>query len=159
MRSRYKGGAGRAAGLAVLGVSGALGAQTLDLNPGNYQLLMTTEPPPQAAATASPDMPARLKGPEMHDVCISESKTQSQENELAQDMLLAGQGSDPSCRVAQQSSSGNQMKFVLQCAHSTLRFDGLLAVNSYRATVLVRSDQGQTTTINLQAQRVGGCTR
>jgi hypothetical protein len=80
MRSRYKGSAGRAGALAALGVSGALlvhsvhpqslnpqnlnpqspNPQGLNLRPGNYELLTTTDLPPQAAAASSPDMLARL---------------------------------------------------------------------------------------------------
>jgi Protein of unknown function (DUF3617) len=60
--------------------------------------------------------------------------------------------------VNQQSSSGNQIRFVIQCARSTLRFEGTFAVNSYRAIMRMTSDQGQTTTLNLTAHRIGDCT-
>jgi hypothetical protein len=169
MRSRYKGGAARAAALAALGVSGALLAQSLNpqsqnltpqgpnpqslgLEPGNYQIVATTQPQAASASSAEP-----LTPPQMHSVCIGDSaQTQSRDSELAQARELAGQG-DRSCRLTQQSSGGNRMSFVLQCAHSTIRFDGLLATNSYRATLLTTSDQGQKTTINLTARRTGNC--
>jgi hypothetical protein len=174
MRSRYKGGAARAAALAALGVSGALLAQslnpqsqsltprspnpqTLSLSPGNYQLVMTTQVLPQAAAASSAEVLTPPQPPQMHFVCIGDSaETQSRDSALAQARELAGQG-DRSCRLTQLSSSGNRMSFVLQCAHSTIRFDGLLAANSYRATLLTTSDQGQKTTINLTARRTGNC--
>lgn len=168
MRSRYKGGAGRAAALAALGVSGALLAQSLNPQPpiahspnpqspnllrsGNYEFLTTAELAPQAVAALSPDMLARLRQPQMHLACIADS-------DVTQAKALSGQPNDPTCRVSEQSSSGNEMRFVMRCGHSTLRFDGLFAMNSYHATVLMTSDQGQTTTLHLSAQRVGNCTR
>jgi hypothetical protein len=179
MRSRYKGSAGRAGALAALGVSGALlvhsvhpqslnpqnlnpqspNPQGLNLRPGNYELLTTTDLPPQAAAASSPDMLARLKQAQTHYACTADSNiAQDRDSEQAQDLQLAGQPSDPSCRVNQQSSSGNQIRFVIQCARSTLRFEGTFAVNSYRAIMRMTSDQGQTTTLNLTAHRIGDCT-
>jgi glucose/arabinose dehydrogenase len=179
MRSRYKGGAGRAATLAALGVSGALlvhsvypqslnpqtlnpqspNPEGLNLRPGNYQVLATTDLPPQAAAALSPDTLARARQPQMRAICILDSNiAQGRDSELAQDLDLAGQSGDASCRLTQHSSSGNQIKFVIQCARSTLRFDGLFAVNSYRAILRMTSDQGQTTTHSLTAHRIGDCT-
>ena len=157
MRSRHIGGAGRAAAaaaLAALAISGALVAQSLSLRPGNYEFVTTTELklPPQAAAALSPDMLARLKQPQTHQACITDG-------DVAHARQLAGgrQQSDPSCKVTEQSRSGNQMKFVLQCAHSTMRFDGTFAGDSYQATMLMTSEQGQTTTVNLTAHRIGDC--
>lgn len=160
MRSRYTGGAGRAAALAALGVSGALLAQTLNLTPGNYELMATTEVSPQAAAAMSSDALARLRQPQMRSACIGDSDlSQSRDADLAQARQLTGQPSDPSCRLAQHSSSGNRMRFVLQCARSTIRFDGLLAGNSFRATLLMQPAEGQTTTVNLTGQRIGNCSK
>ena len=160
MRPRYPRGAGRAAALAALGVSAALTAQTLNLTPGTYQLMASTQVAPQAAAAMSPETLARLKEPQTRSACIGDSDlSRGRDADLAQARQLTGQPSDPSCRLAQQSSSGNRLRFVLQCAHSTVRFDGLLAVNSFRATVLVQPDQGPATTVNLTGQRVGNCTK
>jgi hypothetical protein len=155
MRSRYKGGAGRAAALAALAVSGVLAAQTLNLNPGSYQLVMTPQRLPQAAGASSPDM---LKS-QMHQVCIAETNpAQGRDSALAQARELAGEAGDRSCRVSDLTSSGNQMRFVVKCAHTTMRFDGFFATNSYRATLLMTSEQGQTTTVSLTARRTGNCT-
>jgi hypothetical protein len=170
MRSLYKGRAGRAAALAALAVSGALLAQSLNpqsqtltprtpnpqalnLNPGNYQVLATPQLPPQAAVAPSSETQAQV-----HSVCIGDStQAPTRDSELAEARALSGRG-DRSCRLTQESNNGNRVSFVLQCAHSTIRFDGLLATNSYRATLLTTSDQGQTTTIRLTAQRIGNCT-
>jgi hypothetical protein len=160
MRSRYQSGARRAAGLAALGVSGALAAQSLGLNPGSYELVATTQLTPQASAAMSPDAVARLRQPRMLSVCIGDSsQPQSRDADLAQAEELVGHSSDPSCRLTGHSSSGNHLKFVLQCAHDSIGFDGLFAANSYRATMIMKSDQGQTTTVNLNAQRIGNCSR
>jgi hypothetical protein len=160
MRPRYPRGAGRAAALAALGASATLLAQTLNLTPGSYELRATSDFPAQAAAAMSPEMLARAREPQMRTACIGDSDlSQGRDADLAQARQLTGQPNDPTCRLAQQSSGGNRMRFVLQCAHSTIRFDGLLAVNSFRATVLVKSDQGQTTTVNLSGQRIGNCTK
>jgi hypothetical protein len=154
MRSRYTGGAGHLAALAALGVSGALVAQSLSLRPGNYEFVTTTDLklPPQAAAALSPDMLARLKQPQTHQACITDG-------DVTHARQLAGsrQQGDPSCKVTEQSRSGNEMKFVLQCAHSTMHFDGTFAGDSYQATMQMTSDRGQTTTVNLTAHRIGDC--
>jgi hypothetical protein len=186
MKSRYKCAAGRAAALAALGASAALIAQSvnpqsvnpqgpstqslnpsspnpqgLKLRPGHYQLLTTTDLSPQAAAGLSPDMLARLRQAQAHYVCILDIDNASRDkadSDRAQAGLLSGQG-DRTCKVTQLSSNGNQMRFVMQCAHSILNFEGTLATNSYRATMRTKSDQGQTTTLHLTAHRVGDCTK
>lgn len=181
MKSRCKCGAARVAALAALGASGALIAQSvnpqspstqslnpsspnpqgLKLRPGHYELLTTTDLTPQAAAGLSPDMLARLKQAQANYVCILNSDkadSDKADTDRAQAGLLSGQG-DRTCRVTQLSSNGNQMRFVMQCAHSTLSFEGTLATNSYRATMRTKSDQGQTAILHLTAHRVGDCTK
>jgi hypothetical protein len=187
MKPRYQRAAGRAAALAALGASGALIAQSispqsvspqspgtqslnpsspnpqgLKLRPGHYQLLTTTDLTPEAAAGLSPDMLARLRQAQAHYVCILDADKAAArdkaDSDRAQAGLLSGQG-DRTCKVSQLSSNGNQMRFVMQCAHSTLSFEGTLATNSYRATMRTKSDQGQTTTLHLSAHRVGDCTK
>lgn len=181
MRSRYKCAAGRAAALAALGATGALiaqsinlqssGSQTLNpsspnpqglsLRPGHYQLLTTTDVPPQTAAALSPDALGRLRQARTHYVCITGSNGTSvdkADSDKAQAAQLSGQ-SDRTCRVTQLSNNGNQMRFVMQCASSTVSFEGTFAANSYRATMLMKSTQGQTTTLKLTAHRVGDCTK
>ncbi len=152
MRSRHTGRAARAAALAALGLSGALIAQSPGLRPGNYEFVTTTDLklPPEAAAAMSPDMLARLKQPQTHQACITDK-------DLARGLAGGRQQSDPSCKVTEQSRSGNEFKFVMQCAHSTMHFDGTFAGDSYQATMQMTSEQGQTTTVNLKAHRIGDC--
>jgi hypothetical protein len=155
MRTRYTGGAARAAALGALAVSGALFAQALNLQPGNYEFVTSTDLklPPQAAAALSPDMLARLKQPQASQHCITASDVAKASQQLAG----GRQQSDSSCKLTDQNRSGSELKFVLQCAHNTIHFDGTFAADSYRATMLMTSDQGQTTTVNLTAHRIGDC--
>ncbi len=59
--------------------------------------------------------------------------------------------------MTEQSRNGNELKFVMQCAQSTVHFDGTFAGDSYQAVVQMTSGQGQTTTVNLKAHRIGDC--
>jgi Protein of unknown function (DUF3617) len=157
MRSRYVGNAARAAALGALAVSGVLYAQALNLRPGNYEFITTTDLklPPQAAAALSPDMLARLKQPQTSQHCITASDVSQAGRKLAG----GRQQSDPSCKMTGQSRSGSELKFVLQCTHNTMHFDGTFAAESYQATMVMTSDQGQTTTVNLTAHRIGDCSK
>jgi hypothetical protein len=157
VRSGCSGGAARATALGALAVSGVLFAQAVNLRPGNYEFVTTTDLrlPPQAAAALSPDMLARLKQPQTSQHCITASDVSQASRQLAG----GGQQSDPSCKMSGQSRSGNELKFVLQCTHNTVHFDGTFAADSYQATMLMTSDQGQTTTVNLTAHRIGDCSQ
>jgi Protein of unknown function (DUF3617) len=155
MRLRHTAAAARGTALAALGISlglsAALVAQSLGLRPGNYEFVTTTDLklPPQAAAALSPDMLARLTQPQTHQACITDGNVSRQ--------LAGRQQDDSSCRMTEQSRSGNELRFVMQCAHSTMRFDGTFAGDSYQATMQMTSEQGQTTTVNLKAHRIGDC--
>jgi hypothetical protein len=155
MRSRCT--VARAAALGALAVSGALIAQALNLRPGNYEFVMTMDLklPPQAAAALSPDVLAHLRQPQTSQHCITASDVAKGGRQLAG----GRQPNDPSCKMTGHSRSGNELKFVLECPHNTTRFDGTFAADSYRATMVMTSDQGQTSTVNLTAHRIGDCSK
>jgi hypothetical protein len=153
MRTRHTGRIGRAAALAALGVSGALFAQSLNLRPGNYEMVTTADLnlPPEAAAHITPDMLAQMQQPHTSQHCITASDLAKARERLA------GRQEDESCKLSDQSMSGNEVKFVMRCAHDTVHFDGTLGGDSYQATMLMTSERGRTTTVHLKARRIGDC--
>ena len=53
--------------------------------------------------------------------------------------------------------TGNKVKFVLQCQHSSAHFDGTFASDSFKAVMVSTTDTGQKVTVNMTGRRIGDC--
>jgi len=111
MRSPRSGGAARAAALAAAVMCGASVAQTVNLKPGMYEVVSSSQ------VTLSPEMQnrlppgylARLQKPRTQQQCISDADVKQVGKKLSQE-----RGNDPSCKMTDHTVSGNKVTFVMQ---------------------------------------------
>jgi|HubBroStandDraft_1064217.scaffolds.fasta_scaffold00185_25 hypothetical protein len=146
-----------AVALAAAGVSTLLLAQAVPLRPGNYEFVVTTQIqlPPNLAAQTPPALLAKLQQPQTHQECITSSDLQRFSKQLADKRTQ----NDPSCKVASQSIAAGAVKFVLQCAHSSVNFDGAFSGDSFKGNLSSSSDHGQHMASSISARRLGECAK
>jgi hypothetical protein len=158
MQSRRPMRATRAAVLAAAtGLSFALYAQTLGLQPGLYEFTSTMDMqlPPDMAAKMPPQALAMMQKPNVAQHCITQADVDHVSQQISQ-----GHGNQPqNCQVTERSVSGGQLKFTTQCAHNTAHFEGSFASDSFEGTMVSTSDRGQTVTIKMKAHRIGACSK
>ena len=155
MRSPRRGGAARAAALAAALMCGASVAQTVNLKPGMYEVVSSSQ------VTLSPEMQnrlppgylARLQKPRTQQQCISDADLKQVGKKLSQE-----RGNDPSCKMTDHTVSGNKVTFVMQCQRATTHFEGTFSSNSFKASIRSQTDHGPMT-INMSGRRIGDCTR
>src|ERR1700674_3637693 len=110
MRSPRSGGAARAVALAAAVMCGASYAQTVNLKPGMYEVVSTSQ------VTLSPDMQSRLppgylaglQKPRTQQQCITDADVKQVGKKLSQ-----GRGNDPSCKMTAQTASEKKVKFSM----------------------------------------------
>ncbi len=157
MQSRRSMRASRAALLAAAaGVSCALYAQTLGLQPGLYEFTSTMDMqlPPDVAAKMPPQALAMMQKPNVSQHCI----TQADLDHVSQ-QISSGQGNQQNCQVTERSISGNQMKFTTQCPHATSHFEGSFASQSFEGVMVATTEKGRTITVKMSAHRIGDCAK
>jgi hypothetical protein len=158
MQSRRSMRATRAALLAAAaGVSFALYAQTVNLQPGLYEFTgtMDLQLPPDVAAKMPPQALAMMQKPSVTQHCISQSDLDHVSQQLAQGRA----GESQSCKVTDRTISGNQVKFTSQCPHATAHFEGTFASDSFSGVMVSTNEQGRTVTIKMRAKRIGDCSK
>jgi uncharacterized protein DUF3617 len=158
MQSRRPMRASRAALLAAAsGVSFALYAQTLSLQPGMYEFISTVDMqlPPDMAAKMPPQALAMLQKPNVVQHCITQGDVDHVSQQIAQ-----GKGPTPqNCQVTEHSLSGNQLKFTSQCGQRVAHFEGTFGGDSFEGVMVSTSDKGQTVTVKMKAHRIGDCSK
>jgi hypothetical protein len=149
----------RICALALIGAAGPslLLAQALPLRPGNYEFVTTTQIqlPPNLAAQTPPDLLAKLQKPQTHQQCITDTDLQRFSKQLSDKRTQ----NDQSCKVVSQSVVAGVVKFVLQCTHSTVNFDGSFAGDSFKGNVTSTTDSGQHMAASISAHRIGDCSK
>jgi hypothetical protein len=152
MKSRFL---ARTAALAAAGISTLLVAQALQLRPGNYEIVVLTQVqlPPNIAASLPPAALERMKQPQTHQQCITDS-------DLARvSRQMAGQKDpDMRCQMTEHSVSGNHVTFTEQCPNGpTTQFDGTVDSDAFQGTLHATTQQGATVDANIKAHRLGNC--
>jgi hypothetical protein len=155
MRSPRSAGAARAAALAAAVMCGALYAQTVNLKPGMYEVVSSSQ------VTLSPEMQSRLppgylaglQKPRTQQQCISDADVKQVGKKLSQE-----RGNDPSCKMTDHTVSGNKVKFAMQCQRATAHFEGTFSSDSFKAVIHSQTDHGPMT-INISGRRIGDCAK
>ena len=155
MRSPRSRGAARAAALAAALMCGASVAQTVNLKPGMYEVVSSSQ------VTLSPEMQnrlppgylARLQKPRTQQQCISDADVKQVGKKLSQE-----RGNDPSCKMTDPSVAGGKVKFVMQCQRATSHFEGTFSSDSFKAVIRSQTDHGPMT-ISMSGRRIGDCTK
>jgi hypothetical protein len=153
MQSRPSTRAARIAALAAAGLASALYAQTVNLRPGLYELTNTSDMqlPPEVAAKMPPQYRSMLQKPLVTQRCISQSDL-----DHVTEQLVEGKSRQENCSMPIRSVSGNQVKFTVQCPHSTSQFQGTFASESFQGT-MVSTAEGHSVTAKMTARRIGDC--
>ena len=142
---------------AASGVSFALYAQTLGLQPGMYEFttIANVQLPPDMAAKLPPQALAMMQKPNVTQHCITQTDVDHVSQQIAQ-----GRPNQPqNCQVTEHSFSGSQLKFTTQCAHNSAHFEGTVGSDSFQGTMVSTSDKGQTVTVKVSAHRIGDCSK
>jgi hypothetical protein len=157
MRTRRAQLLSRTAALTAAAFATLLWAQALQLRPGNYEVLVTSQIqlPPNLAAQTPPDLLAKLQQPQSHQQCITDSDLQRVSKQLADKRTQ----NDQTCKVTSQSIAGGEVKFVLQCAHSTVNFEGTFSGDSFKGNLNSSTDRGQRMSASIAAHRIGDCAK
>jgi hypothetical protein len=143
------------------GTSCVLYAQSVNLRPGNYEIVVTSQLqlPPEVAARLSPDMLARIQQPHTQQQCITSSDATAVSEKLA---ALRQREQDQNCKVSDKSVSSGEVKMSIQCPTHTANVDLIYAGDSFKGSVESLSTQGQSTTttrIKIEAHRIGDCAK
>ena len=156
MHSPRSRGAARAAALTTAALCGALFAQAVNLKPGQYEFVSTSQVtlPPELARQVPPGYLARVQQPRTHRTCISDADLTRLSKVLSEERQ-----NDPSCKLTDPTLTGNRVKFVLQCQHSSAHFDGTFASDSFKAVMVSTTDKGQKVTVNMTGRRIGDCSK
>jgi hypothetical protein len=72
------------------------------------------------------------------------------------EQLVEGKSRQENCSMPIRSVSGNQLKFTVQCPHSTSQFQGTFASESFQGT-MVSTTEGHSVTMKMTARRIGDC--
>jgi hypothetical protein len=155
MHSPRSRGAARAAALAAAAMCGALYAQTVNLKPGMYEFVSTSQVTltPEMQSRLPPGYLARLQKPQTRQQCISDADLKQVSKKLAEE-----RGNDPSCKMTDHTVSGDKVKFVMQCQRITTHFEGTFSSDSFKAVISSQTDQGPMT-INMTGRRIGDCAK
>ena len=156
MQSRHHsrtGRTGRAAALAAGAVTTALYAQAVSLRPGLYEFTNTSDMqlPPEVVAKMPPQYLSMMQKPQVTQHCISQADL-----DHVTQQLVEGKSRQENCSMPIRSVSGNQVKFTVQCPHSTSQFEGTFATESFQGT-MVTTAEGHTVTMKMSARRIGEC--
>jgi hypothetical protein len=145
----------RAAALGGAVACGTLLAQALHLKPGMYQIVTTSQVTlsPQMQQRLPPGYLEKLQQPHTTQQCLSESDLNKVSEKLAEE-----RGHDPSCKMTEQSVSGDKVKFVMKCQRVTTRFDGTFQGTQFKATLDSSTDHGPMHA-ELTGKRTGECTK
>ncbi|HEY0767164.1 MAG TPA: DUF3617 family protein [Steroidobacteraceae bacterium] len=156
MQSRRSRGAAQAAALAAAGMCSALFAQALNLKPGKYEFVSTSQVtlPPEMQSRLPPGYAAKLQQPRTHQQCISDADLAKVSKKLTDE-----RSTDPSCKMTEHTVAGNKVKFVMQCPHMTSHFDGSFASDTFKAVIVSTTDKGQKVTVNMTGRRIGECSK
>ena len=155
MRSRGTRGAARAAALATAVMCGALYAQTVNLKPGMYEFVSTSQVtlPPEMQNRLPPGYLERLQKPRTQQRCITDADLAQVSKKLSEE-----RGNDPSCKMTDHTVSGDKVKFVMQCQRATTHFEGTFSSDSFKAVIRSQTDHGPMT-IKLSGRRIGDCAK
>jgi hypothetical protein len=153
MHSPRSTGAARAAALAAAVMCGALYAQTVNLKPGLYEFVSTSQVTlsPEMQKRLPPGYLARLQKPRTQQQCITDADLKQVGKKLSQE-----RGNDPSCKMTDHTVSGDKVKFVMQCQRATTHFEGTFSSDSFKALIHSQTDHGPMT-INMSGRRIGNC--
>jgi hypothetical protein len=138
--------------------AGLVYAQTLNVHPGKYEVVaeVNLALPPEAAAHLPPDILAKLQQPQVSQQCITDADAASASRHLAE---ARQKQADSDCKVTAQSVSGSEIKLTTQCAANTTNIDMVFAGDSFHGSIITSGNDGQPTTIKLQAHRIGDCSK
>lgn len=155
MHSRRSGGAARAAALAAAVMCGALYAQTVNLKPGMYEFVSTSQVTlsPEMQNRLPPGYVAKLQKPRTQQQCITDADLKQVSKKLSEE-----RGNDPSCKMTDHTVSGDKVKFVMQCQRATRHFEGTFSSDSFKAVISSQTDHGPMT-INITGRRIGDCSK
>jgi hypothetical protein len=155
MHSPRSGGAARAAALAAAVMCGALYAQTVNLKPGMYEFVSTSQVTltPEMQSRLPPGYLERLQKPQTRQQCITDADLKQVSKKLSEE-----RGNDPSCKMTDHTVSGDKVKFVMQCQRVTTHFEGTFSSDSFKAVIRSQTDQGPMT-INMTGRRIGDCSK
>ncbi len=156
MHSPRSRGSARAAALAAAGVCGALFAQAVNLTPGKYEIVSTSQVTlaPEMQKRLPPGYLERLQKPHTQQLCLSDRELDKVGKKLAEERG----GGDPTCKMGEHSVSGDNVKFVMQCQRATTHFEGTFSSNSFKALITSKTDQGPMT-IKMTGRRIGDCSK
>ncbi|TLY70714.1 MAG: DUF3617 domain-containing protein [Gammaproteobacteria bacterium] len=155
MHSPRPTGAARAAALAAAAMCGALFAQAVNLKPGKYEFVSTSQVTlaPEMQKRLPPGYLARLQKPRTQQQCITDVDLKQVGKQLSQ-----GRGNDPSCKMTEHSVAGDKVKFVMQCQRATTHFEGTFSSDSFQAAIRSQTDQGPMT-VKMTGRRIGDCSK
>src|SRR2546429_5665117 len=107
MHSPRPTGAARAAALAAAAMCGALFAQAVNLKPGKYEFVSTSQVTlaPEMQKRLPPGYLARLQKPRTQQQCITDVDLKQVGKQLSQ-----GRGNYPSCKMTEHSVAGDKVK-------------------------------------------------
>jgi hypothetical protein len=147
-------GLARGAALAAAVLCGVLLAQAVNLKPGKYEFVSTSQVslPPAMAQQVPPGFLARVQQPRTHQTCINDTDLAQVSKQLSQERQA-----DPSCKMTTHTLTGNTVKFDMQCQHASSHFEGSFASSSFKAVLVVTTDRGQKETVSLSGRRIGNC--
>jgi len=147
--------AARAAALAASLACGALYAQTVNLKPGKYELVSSSQValPPAMVKGLPPGYLERLQKPRTRQQCIADTDLAKLSKQLSEER------NDASCRMTAHTVTGKEVKFVMQCQRATAHFEGTFSSDSFKAVINSRTDQGQTIRSSMTGRRVGDCAK
>ncbi len=145
----------RAAALAASLACGALYAQTVNLKPGKYELVSTSQVtlPPAMVKGLPPGYLERLQKPRTRQQCIADTDLAKLSKQLSEER------NDASCRMTAHTVTGKEVKFVMQCQRATSHFEGTFSSDSFKAVINSKTDQGQTIRSSMTGRRVGDCAK
>jgi hypothetical protein len=154
MNSPRSRGVARAAALAATALCAALFAQAVNLKPGKYEFVSTSQVtlPPAMAQQVPPGFLARVQQPRTHQTCINDTDLAQVSKQLSQERQA-----DASCKMTAHTLTGNKVTFDMQCQHASSHFDGSFASDSFKAVLVLTTDKGQKETVNLSGRRIGDC--
>jgi len=147
--------AARAAALAASLACGALYAQTVNLKPGKYELVSSSQValPPAMVKGLPPGYLERLQKPRTRQQCIADTDLAKLSKQLSEER------NDASCRMTAHTVTGKEVKFVMQCQRATAHFEGTFSSDSFKAVINSRTDQGQTIRSSMTGRRIGDCAK
>jgi hypothetical protein len=97
---------------------GALIAQAVNLKPGKYEFVSTSQVslPPAMARQVPPGFLARVQQPRTHQTCISDTDLAQVSKQLSQERQA-----DASCKMTAHTLTGNKVRHAMPACELTLR--------------------------------------